>query len=304
MTKISVILPTYNRGYLLKRSLSSITNQTIEDVEIIVVDDGSTDNTESVVKSFDDDRIEYIRHEVNKGANAARNTGISESNGAYIAFQDSDDVWVPHKLEKQINVFEQSSNNLAMVYCGVCRIWPDYSTDYLPGEKGVSGDITESLVQSNFIPTQAALVRKSCIDSVGNFDERLPRLQDWEMWLRISKKYTIDYVDEPLVINHMDVDKLSFSNRDTANAEALKIILDKHAPLFSEYPKHHANHYLILGVGLAINGDSRQGRKYMKESIKHNVSVRNVGAYIASYLPGKQMKMLIDYYNTLSWHNE
>ena len=106
--KVSVIIPTYNRAHLVGRAIRSVLNQTYQDFEIIVVDDGSTDNTEEVVKSFNDPRIRYIRHEKNRGGSAACNTGIRAARGEYIAFQDSDDEWLPEKLEKQMQVFENT----------------------------------------------------------------------------------------------------------------------------------------------------------------------------------------------------
>lgn len=113
---VSIIIPTYNRSKTIKRSINSVLYQTYDDFEIIVIDDGSSDGTDKVIKEFNDSRIKYVRHELNRGASAARNTGIKLSRGKYIAFQDSDDVWVPDKLEKQMNVFKSSENNFGVVF--------------------------------------------------------------------------------------------------------------------------------------------------------------------------------------------
>ena len=106
---VSIIIPTYNRAHLIGRAIQSVLNQTYQNFEIIVVDDGSTDNTEEMIKEFQkhDKRIKYIRHEKNRGGAAARNTGIKVARGEYIAFQDSDDEWLPEKLEKQMDVFQR-----------------------------------------------------------------------------------------------------------------------------------------------------------------------------------------------------
>ncbi len=108
---VSVIIPTYNRANLVSRAIKSVLNQTYQDFEIIVVDDCSEDNTEEIVKSFNDSRIRYIKHKKNKGGSAARNTGIKRARGKYIAFLDDDDEWLPSKLEKQIMLFEKLSKH-------------------------------------------------------------------------------------------------------------------------------------------------------------------------------------------------
>lgn len=113
---VSVILPTYNRAHLLERAIQSVLDQTYPDFEIIVVDDASIDNTVNIIKGIINERIRYIRHEKNKGAAAARNTGIKLAKGKYIAFQDSDDEWLRDKLEKQIKIFETVSPEVGVVY--------------------------------------------------------------------------------------------------------------------------------------------------------------------------------------------
>ena len=110
MAAVSVIITTYNRAHLVGKAIKSVLNQTFQDFELIVVDDGSTDNTEEVINSFNDTRIRYIRHKINKGGNAARNTGLRNSKGEYIAFLDSDDEWLPEKLERQLEVFKKSQD--------------------------------------------------------------------------------------------------------------------------------------------------------------------------------------------------
>ena len=105
---VSIILPTYNRAHTLRKAVDSILNQTYKDFELIVVDDGSTDDTYNLIKSINDYRIVYVKHEKNKGAAAARNTGIKLAKGKYIAFQDSDDEWYSHKLEKQMEIIENN----------------------------------------------------------------------------------------------------------------------------------------------------------------------------------------------------
>lgn len=134
---VSVILPTYNRAHLVGRAIQSVLDQMYQDFEIIVVDDGSGDNTEEIINGFTDTRIRYVKHQKNKGGSAARNTGIKLAKGKYIAFQDSDDEWLPDKLEKQMKAFKKASDEVGVVYTGFHRI-KDGITYYVP-----SDDITK-----------------------------------------------------------------------------------------------------------------------------------------------------------------
>lgn len=295
MAKVSVILPTYNRAEILSRSINSLIQQTYADLEIVVVDDASTDDTESVVKSFNDERINYILHDENRGANVARNTGISQSTGEYIAFQDSDDVWLPQKIQRQIEAFQQARSETGLVSAGVCRVWPDYQTDYLPGDKWRTQDFIRSLIHNNFIPTQAAMIKRECIQKVGNFNNELPRLQDWEMWIRLSKEYNFELVDETLVVKNMNVDELSYSRRNTDHPHALELIIKRHKELFSDYPDAFAMHLLNIGSQYILQGNPEKGNEYLKKSIKERPGVKNVVVYILSYLPNHIFNRILNY---------
>ncbi|HII60985.1 glycosyltransferase family 2 protein [Pyrococcus horikoshii] len=125
---VSVVLPTYNRAKVLPRAIESVLNQTYTNIELIIVDDGSRDNTKEIIREFQsqDERIVYLRNKRNLGANAARNIGIMHSTGEFIAFMDSDDMWLPWKLERQIKIMYSSLNSYPIVYSGFIRI---YKTD-------------------------------------------------------------------------------------------------------------------------------------------------------------------------------
>src|SRR5436190_11436655 len=122
---VSVVIPVFNRAVAVRRAIDSVLAQTFQDFEIIVVDDGSTDDTAESVSSFQDPRITLIRHDRKRGGSAARNTGIRSSSGAYVAFLDSDDEWLPAKLERQLEVFGRSDDELALVYAGTERAYAD-----------------------------------------------------------------------------------------------------------------------------------------------------------------------------------
>lgn len=266
---VSVIIPTYNRVHLIGGAIQSVLDQSYKDFEIIVVDDGSTDNTEEVIKEFQeqDKRIVYIRHEKNKGAAAARNTGIKAARGKYIGFQDSDDEWFPEKLEKQIKIFENASPEVGVVYTSFWRIEKTKRT-YIPPTRVTQkeGNIHSELLKGNFIGTPVSLIKKECFKKGGMFDESLPRLQDWELVIRLSKYYNFKCVDEPLLISYYQPYSISANRK--ALVRALELILEKHFEDFKKDKKLLSRHYFGIGVSLCSNGDFKNGRNYFIKAVK------------------------------------
>lgn len=201
--KVSVIIPTYNRAGCIEKSIRSVLEQTYREFELIVVDDGSTDNTQDVINSIDDERIRYIKMSENKGVSAARNEGIRHAVYEYIAFQDSDDLWRPDKLEKQMQTL-MDNPQAGMVYCayechrydGEIYIIPDESMPLYDKQ----GNLYIKLLMRNTIGTPTALVRRECFQEAGLFYEALTCLEDWELFIRIAKEYEIVFLEEPLVV--------------------------------------------------------------------------------------------------------
>jgi len=223
MSKVSVIIPTYNYGHYIEEAIDSVLAQTYKDYEIIVVDDGSTDNTEEVVSKYGP-KIKYIYQE-NQGLSAARNTGIKKSNGEYIAILDSDDLWFPWKLEKQMKLFEANSV-LGLVYSdGFAFSEKGVFDDFLFGENTnfYRGRVFDKLLLNNFISCPSALVKRDCFNKVGLFDTSLDACEDWDMWLRISLYYEIDYVNEPLV-KHREHKGSMHTKAEMMEEAALKVL--------------------------------------------------------------------------------
>jgi len=263
--KVSVVLPTYNRARLLKRSIASVLEQTYRNLELIVVDDCSVDDTMNVVRSFDDKRIRYIRHKNNRGEAASRNTGIKLAEGKYIASQDSDDEWVREKLEKQMKVFENSPSNLGVVYSGLWKIKGD-KKNYIPsgGIKKKEGHVHNELLKVNFIGTPTTVIKKECFEKVGFFDERLFHLVDWELWIRISKHYDFKYISEALTLVHFT--KGSISSSKDALVDARELIFKKHFLEIKEDKKLLAYHAYILGSEFHKRKDRDRGKQYISQA--------------------------------------
>lgn len=182
---VSVIIPTHKRAHLLRRAIKSVLSQTWQDYELIVVDDASGDGTPDVIASFHDRRIKYVRHEMNRGGPAARNTGIGMARGRYIALLDDDDEWHATKLEKQINAFKEAANGVGFIYSGfeVRDENGEVVGTTLPAHRG---NLHMNLLQRNMIGgSSVPLIKRECFDKVGFFDESLTSCQDWDMWMRI-----------------------------------------------------------------------------------------------------------------------
>ncbi len=267
--KVSVVIPTYNRARLISRAIQSVLNQSYQNLEIIIVDDGSMDNTEDTVRSFKDVRIVYIRHEINKGASAARNTGIKASRGEYIAFQDSDDEWFPDKLDHQMKAFNNGPSKLGIVYCGFYRIESDKKT-YIPGDNIAQkeGDIHNELLKGNFIGTPAVLIKKECFENIKYFDENIPALEDWELWIELSKYYSFKYINKPLLCSYSTPNSVNLNHKNLLKAH--EIILATHLSDFNKNKSILSDHYFNIAVDFYSNGDFRSGKNYLINSIKAN----------------------------------
>jgi len=194
---VSVIIPTYNGSRFIRETIQSVLDQTYNNLEIMVVDDGSTDDTSLIVKSITDQRITYIQQK-NAGVSPARNHGITVSKGDYIAFLDHDDVWLPCKLEKQLSLFEQNPK-VALIYSDAFII---NENNFIMGKyshkiKFFRGRIFKELFSSCFITILTVVIKKSVFLEVGPF---LPYkiCEDYDLLLKCAAKYPIDYIDEPL----------------------------------------------------------------------------------------------------------
>lgn len=190
---VSVVVATYNRAHTIERALESIYAQTFHNYEVIVVDDGSTDETRSLIENhLEWNSFKYI-HQENKGVAEARNTGVRNSRGEYVAFCDSDDFWLPNKIETQLPLFTADT---VLVYSDV-YIFEDAERPKARSYEFMTpyrGDVYVNLLRKNFIATSSVIVRKSLLQRpfLGQTGE------DWQMWLSVAKKGLFDYVEEPL----------------------------------------------------------------------------------------------------------
>ncbi len=272
--KVSIIIPTYNRAKMLSRAIKSVLNQTFQDFELIIVDDGSTDNTKEVVENFQkqDSRINYIWMKNSGRPAKPRNIGIKNSKGKYIAFLDSDDEWMPEKLEKQIILFENSNiNKLGFVGCNILNIdtLKNFNKIYkMPRIR----KLFKHLLIRNFLMTPSILVKKSVIEDVGLFDENFEVADDWDMWIRISQKYDFDFVDEVLVKRYIHTQSITQSSSIEKIIKEELYFINKYKSYYSirAYMKRKEglqNLYIKMARLHIKNNDIYAGREYFKKAI-------------------------------------
>lgn len=222
---ISVVIPTYNRAHLIKESLQSVLKQTLQPYEIIVVDDFSTDHTEDIVKSLNSPLIKYVKNERKKGANGARNTGILMAQGEYIAFHDSDDLWLPEKLELQHKVL-MDNKDLDLCFCTLVKE-SNTKREIFPYRQLKTHKLKKLLRIHNWISTQTIMIRtKQAYNHL--FDERLKRFQDWDFVLRSVDSSKAFHLHKPLVIQKIGIDSITNVNN---HLEAYEVIFKKYSKL-------------------------------------------------------------------------
>lgn len=234
--KVSVIIPTYNRADTIKRSIDSVLNQTYSNLELIVVDDGSTDDTEQIIRGYKDSRMHYVRTEGRHGANHARNVGIENACGDYIAFQDSDDEWHPDKLEKQMKILLEQKQ-VDVVFSRYLHHFIDGRQVLVPNKNYTMNLLKERLEEilagANVIGTPTLIMRKRCFQEEGTFDEAISRFQDWEIMIRFVQKYQIAFLDE-VSMDAYEM-KASISTTDRSYVKGMAEIVKKHQDFFRRY---------------------------------------------------------------------
>ena len=266
MPIVSIIVPTYNRSNLVVRAIKSVLTQSFTDFELIVVDDASTDDTQQLIAEIKDTRIKIIRHEKNKGAPVARNTGIKSSIGEYIGFLDDDDEWLPEKLEKQLKLYKTSGNEVGLIYSGFYFVSARNNrvlSNVTPNKKG---NLYSDLLRRNILGSPTPLIKRYCFDKAGLFDETLPSCQDWDMWIRISKFYKFDFVSDAL--SNVYVHGRQISTNLNAKIVAREKLITKYHEDLVQNPAILAFLFRRLGVLCCIYGNSKKAIKCFAKSIK------------------------------------
>jgi glycosyltransferase involved in cell wall biosynthesis len=278
--KVSVIIPVYNGERFIRQSIQSVVEQGYDNLEIVCVDDGSTDNTRSLIaKEFP--QVSYV-YQANKGPAAARNLGMRSSTGEYIAFLDSDDIWLPGKLSAQIECMRQhddakiSHTNINLKVAGKLgeTIYPIATQD---------GRIFEGLLlHTGSVVCSTLLLKRECIDNVGYFDEELRTSEDVHLFLRLAYRYEFHFLKQPLVTKVHHGANLTSGTNPYFGAGTL-LALEKIERLFPEYSRENSKvmrraFYLrarLIASSYEHKGDHDNARRYLAKALEYDGTLRN-----------------------------
>ena len=246
-------------------------SETFQDFEILVVDDHSNDDTEEIVNNFRDPRIKYLRHAENRRASAARNTGIKAAQGRYITFLDSDDEWLPERLQSQIEVFQTNPhglNNLGVVTTGWYYVRDTDGKVYKTTIPRNWGYIQHLIFQSMVTGHLSTLIKRECFSATGLYDEMLPASQHWDMFVRLAQYYQFDVVERPLAIFHAHQESHVRTGENTV--AAYELLFKKYDHLFKKYPKYASKLHLYIGKYYLLKNDKAGATRHILCSTKLN----------------------------------
>lgn len=270
---VTAVIAAYNREHTIETAVRSVLQQTLGVVECVVVDDGSKDGTSDAVRSIPDPRVKLIRLESNAGISAARNVGIQASRTRWVAFQDSDDEWLPRKLELQMRKLDEEPSAVAC-YCGMLIVGePGSEQDrsviayHPPLQKmSVSGDISVSILFDSLLSTQTIIARRDVLNALGGFDEALKALVDWDLAIRMAQVGPILLADEPAVIQRFSPNSVTHNRK--RRVESWEHLFRKHDRLFRSEPKARARMLARIVGGAHEIGDREKVRRWTSYGLR------------------------------------
>ena len=276
--KVSVVLPTAGRGSVVGDAIESVLEQSHESLELLVVDGGPADRTRSVVDSISDPRLRYHRHAEDAGPSTARNAGVRESDGEFVAFIDSDDRWRADKLERQVAAVREAGPDCAVAYTGVEKDFDEPRT-----RSGASGDV-EAAVRRMEVPTYTStlLVRRRAFEDCGGFDESLPCFEDWELCLRLASEHEFRFLDGSLVEKGTTGDNLS------AEPDRLSESVKRLRQQYDLPTETLAHLYADVGITYCETGQFREGRTNLRRALRRQPGRPKAVAALVLSLSGSQ----------------
>lgn len=284
---VSVIIPVFNRAHSILNAVNSVLAQDYSSIEVILVDDKSTDNSIQIINSIDDGRVKLVKHSENLGANAARNSGLKESKGEWIAFLDSDDTWDIYKLSKLMKLLLNKKEGFLIAYCGVKFVENSTITGEYIATK--SGDLSNELLYKNIVGSASVpVMHKSLITKLNGFDESLKSAQDWDLWLRVAlEEFHFGAIPEALVNYTIPTSKNQISNSPDAFLNGRLEFIKKYYKLY-ETNKHALSKVYSDMAFILLNRfqNNASARFYFLKSLRNNPSnIKPLTGFLRTYLP-------------------
>lgn len=290
MEKVSIIIPAYNKARLTVKTVESALNQSYSNVEVIVVDDGSTDDTRACLSQFGN-KINYIFKE-NGGCCSARNFGFKNAKGEYVGFLDCDDLYAEDKVERCVD-YLRTYPEFGLVHTAAYFIDGTSKTVgfYSHRKSNLEGRIFKRLLFGNYICNSTPIIRRECLEQVGGFDESIFVPADWDMWLRIAQKYQIGYIQEPLTKYRVS-GNYTLQNLDQAKEDELQVLenaMQTHSQLrFFLKKKAFSSLFLRYAQTFLIKGDLEKMRADFISSLKYNPLNLKAIAFFFYYLVARK----------------
>lgn len=293
---VSVVIPTHNRVDLLPRAIESVLKQTYNDIEIIVVSDGSTDGTDAFMQKYEgNERVKYINYTPARGGNYARNKGIEVSKGEYIAFLDDDDEWLPTKIEKQIALME-ADEGVGLVYTGINCIYVNEGISYLSVPTN-RGNLSKTILFENCVGSTSSVMLRRSHCRACRFDENLQARQDFDLWIEVLQGCKADVVAEPMVNYYNYRNQTQVSSSTAKYIKATEYINNKYTSLFEkltpqEYKLKQVNDIMLLGNKAMRNNAPSEARNFFYQAFRERPSLLPVVSWILSFFGYKNMLRL------------
>lgn len=299
---ISVVIPTYNRARSIRRAVDSVLNQSYANLELFVVDDASTDNTIDLLAEIKDPRLTVIRQPKNAGASAARKAGILAARGDLVAFQDSDDFWLPEKLESQMRVFAELPEDYVAVFHSMIIYGRDFegkamrfgprraSCEPGPRVNVQDGDMSQTFLWGNIMGPPTVLLKKQAYFDAGGFDRRLRNHNDWDFHMRLSRVGKIKFIDRPLMIVYNSADGISKITRASAFSNVI---------IFGKMKRLHPDSKALAPAAVRVNrhlterGKPKLARRYLRKAMTITPGDPKLYLrYALSLMPGLHQKLI------------
>jgi glycosyltransferase involved in cell wall biosynthesis len=285
---VSVVVTAYNAESTIGKTIDSIVRQTYRNMEIIIVDDGSTDSTAAIVKSRNDERIVLLRQR-NSGQPSARNAGFRACRGEYIAVVDADDLWASNKIEKQMRAVVDSTEDVALCYCDAVYFRNNLGAMYRLSAiaQPKSGAIARDLYLGNFICSATPLIAKSALEAVGFWDQRYRFGEDWNMWIKLASVSKCIYLDEVLAYHRKVASSMTASARHAAVMRDLSGIISDHAGAFGNNARCVSQAAIFSGVAsrLLLEFKRRSSLRLAMRALRLNPTFGKALLLIMPFLP-------------------